>query len=249
MRSPASATRSRRRSSGRRSRRCSRAATCSGRRRPGRGRRRRSRCRSCSGPRRAAAGRGRLALILVPTRELAMQVAEAVHRYGRELGVAGRCRSTAARRWAASSAPLKRGVDVVVATPGRALDHISRGTLQARAAWPMVVLDEADEMLDMGFAEDLEAILGDTPETGRRRSSRRRCRRGSTASPAATCATRSGSRSAARRPRRGDAPQVRQTAYVVPRGAQAGGARPGARRRGADRGARLLPHARSRWTS
>ena len=58
---------------------------------------------------------------------------------------------------------LKRGVDVVVATPGRALDHIRRKTLQL-AHVHMLVLDEADEMLDMGFAEDLEAILAATPE-------------------------------------------------------------------------------------
>ena len=59
---------------------------------------------------------------------------------------------------------LERGVDVVVATPGRALDHISRGTLDLRGL-AIVVLDEADEMLDMGFAEDIEAILGSTPES------------------------------------------------------------------------------------
>jgi ATP-dependent RNA helicase DeaD len=59
---------------------------------------------------------------------------------------------------------LKRGVDVVVATPGRALDHIRRGTLELEAV-KMVVLDEADEMLDMGFAEDLEAILSEIPST------------------------------------------------------------------------------------
>src|SRR5581483_2955500 len=57
---------------------------------------------------------------------------------------------------------LKRGVDVVVATPGRALDHIRRRTLGLDAV-RVVVLDEADEMLDMGFAEDLEAILGALP--------------------------------------------------------------------------------------
>jgi ATP-dependent RNA helicase DeaD len=57
---------------------------------------------------------------------------------------------------------LRRGVDVVVATPGRALDHIRRGTLMLDAV-KIVVLDEADEMLDMGFAEDLEAILAATP--------------------------------------------------------------------------------------
>ncbi len=109
-----------------------------------------------------AAARARTAgLILVPTRELAMQVAEAVHRYGKELRIialpiyGGASMETQIRA-------LKRGVDVVVATPGRALDHIRRGTLlldQVRT----VVLDEADEMLDMGFAEDLEAILDATP--------------------------------------------------------------------------------------
>src|SRR4029078_9292863 len=57
---------------------------------------------------------------------------------------------------------LKRGVDVVVATPGRALEHINRKTLQLKTI-QTVVLDEADEMLDMGFAEDLDAILEQTP--------------------------------------------------------------------------------------
>ena len=58
---------------------------------------------------------------------------------------------------------LRRGVDVIVATPGRALDHIRRKTLQLKTI-QMVVLDEADEMLDMGFAEDLDAILEQTPK-------------------------------------------------------------------------------------
>jgi len=100
-------------------------------------------------------------LILVPTRELAMQVAEAVHKYGRQMGVrvlpiyGGQAMQQQLRA-------LKRGVDVVVATPGRALDHIRRRTLVLDAV-RMVVLDEADEMLDMGFAEDLEAILEEIP--------------------------------------------------------------------------------------
>src|SRR5690242_21363149 len=59
---------------------------------------------------------------------------------------------------------LARGVDVVVATPGRALDHITRGTLDL-SGLEIVVLDEADEMLDMGFAEDIELILGETPQS------------------------------------------------------------------------------------
>ena len=101
------------------------------------------------------------ALVLVPTRELAMQVAEAVHRYGKALGVVvvpiygGASMETQIRA-------LKRGVDVVVATPGRALDHIRRKTIHL-ASVKVVILDEADEMLDMGFAEDLEAILATTP--------------------------------------------------------------------------------------
>jgi ATP-dependent RNA helicase DeaD len=101
------------------------------------------------------------ALILVPTRELAMQVAEAVHKYGKSLGI----RVLPIYGGAAMEAQLrmlKHGVDVVVATPGRALDHIRRKTLRLDSV-KVVVLDEADEMLDMGFAEDLEAILDATP--------------------------------------------------------------------------------------
>ncbi|HEX6534083.1 MAG TPA: DEAD/DEAH box helicase [Gemmatimonadaceae bacterium] len=104
---------------------------------------------------------GPSALVLVPTRELAIQVAEAVHRYGRGYGVrvlpvyGGQAIGQQLR-------VLSRGVDVVVATPGRALDHIRRGSLDL-ATVRVVVLDEADEMLDMGFAEDLEAILDATP--------------------------------------------------------------------------------------
>ncbi|MBW7932374.1 MAG: DEAD/DEAH box helicase [Gemmatimonadaceae bacterium] len=101
------------------------------------------------------------ALVLVPTRELAMQVAEAIHRYGKTFG------ASALPIYGGASmeqqiSRLKRGVDVVIATPGRALDHIRRKTL-ALAGVQVVVLDEADEMLDMGFAEDLEAILSELP--------------------------------------------------------------------------------------
>jgi ATP-dependent RNA helicase DeaD len=101
------------------------------------------------------------ALILVPTRELAMQVAEAVHRYGKALGVCA-VPIYGGAPMESQLRMLKRGVDVVVATPGRALDHIRRRTLRLDAV-KIVVLDEADEMLDMGFAEDLEAILAATP--------------------------------------------------------------------------------------
>ena len=97
-------------------------------------------------------------LVLAPTRELAMQVAEAIHRYGKDLGVrvvpiyGGQPITTQLAR-------LARGVDVVVATPGRAVDHLDRGTLRFDEV-QTVVLDEADEMLDMGFADDLDKILG-----------------------------------------------------------------------------------------
>jgi len=103
------------------------------------------------------------ALILVPTRELAIQVGEAVQRYGKELHT-----SVLAVYGGQAIGPqfhaLKRGVDVIVATPGRALDHIRRQTLKLNHV-QIVVLDEADEMLDMGFAEDLDAILEQTPAT------------------------------------------------------------------------------------
>ena len=104
---------------------------------------------------------GASAIVLVPTRELAMQVAEALTRYGRNLGVrvlpvyGGQPIGQQLRG-------LRRGVDVIVATPGRAVDHLTRGSLRLDAV-KIVVLDEADEMLDMGFAEDLEAILGAIP--------------------------------------------------------------------------------------
>ncbi|MFY7923627.1 MAG: DEAD/DEAH box helicase, partial [Gemmatimonas sp.] len=90
-------------------------------------------------------------LILVPTRELAMQVAEAVHRYGKPLGLHALAVYGGASMELQIRA-LKRGVDVVIATPGRALDHIKRNTLKL-GTLQAVVLDEADEMLDMGFAD------------------------------------------------------------------------------------------------
>src|SRR3954470_23628315 len=103
-----------------------------------------------------------VALILVPTRELAVQVSEAFHRYGRELGVrvlpiyGGQPIGRQLRA-------LDTGVDVVVATPGRAPEHPARGTLRLPSP-AAVVLDEADEMLDMGVAEDIDAILQATPQ-------------------------------------------------------------------------------------
>src|SRR4051794_13033609 len=110
-----------------------------------------------------AAKKQTVGLVLVPTRELSMQVAEAIHKYAKGLGITvlpvygGAPISQQIRT-------LERGAAVVVATPGRALDHIKRGTLKLDHL-RLLVLDEADEMLDMGFAEDLDAILEATPKT------------------------------------------------------------------------------------
>ena len=109
----------------------------------------------------SAADGAPVALVLVPTRELAMQVAQAVHRYGRGmethvLPVYG------GQPIGQQLGRLRRGVDVVVATPGRAVDHLKRGSLRLDGV-RFVALDEADEMLDMGFAEDLETILAEAP--------------------------------------------------------------------------------------
>ncbi len=102
------------------------------------------------------------ALILVPTRELAMQVQQAVSTYGRSLGV----RVVAVFGGQPIQRQLKsieRGAHVVVATPGRAIDLINRRSLKLDEI-TTVVLDEADEMLDMGFTEDIETILEHTPK-------------------------------------------------------------------------------------
>jgi ATP-dependent RNA helicase DeaD len=108
------------------------------------------------------ASRRTAGLVLVPTRELAMQVAEAVHKYARggRLSVVPLFGGASMQQQIRS---LERGASVVVATPGRALDHLRRKTLVLDKL-QVLILDEADEMLDMGFAEDLDAILEATPE-------------------------------------------------------------------------------------
>ena len=155
------------------------------------------------------------ALILVPTRELAIQVAEAVTRYGKELRLAV-LPIYGGQAIGPQLHSLKRGVDVVVATPGRALDHIRRNTLHLKHV-QIVVLDEADEMLDMGFADDLDAILEQTP------------RERQTALFSATMPPRIAAIAhrhlkkpveitiARETVRAGAAPRVRQIAYIVPR--------------------------------
>ena len=101
------------------------------------------------------------ALVLAPTRELAMQVAEAFQRYSENLG---HCRVLAVyggQSMRDQLRELKRGVQIVVGTPGRLLDHLNRNSLDLSALrW--LVMDEADEMLRMGFIDDVEAILAHT---------------------------------------------------------------------------------------
>jgi ATP-dependent RNA helicase DeaD len=102
------------------------------------------------------------ALVLAPTRELALQVAEAFSRYGAHLHV-NVLPVYGGSSYGPQLAGLKRGAQVVVGTPGRVIDHLEKGTLDV-SHLDYMVLDEADEMLQMGFAEDVERILADTPE-------------------------------------------------------------------------------------
>ena len=154
-------------------------------------------------------------LVLVPTRELAIQVSEAFYRYGRDLG-ARVVPIYGGQPIGRQLQALSRGVDVVVATPGRALDHIGRGTL-ALTNIQLVVLDEADEMLDMGFADDIEAILEATPKE------RQTVLFSATLPPRVDKIARRHLRQPARifiqqaSPGADQAPLVRQTAYIVAR--------------------------------
>ncbi|MHB1312959.1 MAG: DEAD/DEAH box helicase [Gemmatimonadaceae bacterium] len=155
------------------------------------------------------------ALVLVPTRELAMQVAEAIHRYGKVFGaVALPVYGGASMEQQIRS--LKRGVDVVIATPGRALDHIRRKTLLLGSV-QVVVLDEADEMLDMGFAEDIEAILTEVP------NEHQTCLFSATLPPKITKIANSHLNNPVvvkierTKMEAGETAKVRQVAYVVPR--------------------------------
>jgi ATP-dependent RNA helicase DeaD len=155
------------------------------------------------------------ALVLVPTRELAIQVSEAIHKYGRHLGarvlpVYGGAPIVRQMK------SLDRGVDVVVATPGRAIDHLTRRTLNLQDL-EVVVLDEADEMLDMGFAEDIETILEQTPTT------RQTVLFSATMPPRIKHIVNRHLTNpttisiGARQPEPGEVPKIRQTAYVVDR--------------------------------
>ena len=103
------------------------------------------------------------ALVLAPTRELALQVAEAFSRYGAHLPAVKVLPIYGGSSYSVQLSGLRRGAQVVVGTPGRVIDHLERGTLDL-SHLDYLVLDEADEMLQMGFAEDVERILADTPE-------------------------------------------------------------------------------------
>jgi len=104
------------------------------------------------------------ALVLAPTRELALQVCEAFERYASKMPNVRVLPVYGGQGYGPQLTALRRGVHVVVGTPGRIMDHLDKGTLDL-SKLRFLVLDEADEMLNMGFAEDVETILADTPET------------------------------------------------------------------------------------
>src|SRR6478609_6204410 len=103
------------------------------------------------------------ALILAPTRELALQVCEAFERYAAHLRGVHVLPVYGGQAYGVQLSALRRGVHIVVGTPGRIMDHLEKGTLDL-SELRFLVLDEADEMLKMGFADDVETILADTPD-------------------------------------------------------------------------------------
>ncbi len=102
------------------------------------------------------------ALVLAPTRELALQVCEAFEKYAARLKGVHVLPVYGGQGYGVQLSALRRGVHIVVGTPGRIMDHLEKGTLDL-SELRFLVLDEADEMLNMGFAEDVETILADTP--------------------------------------------------------------------------------------
>ncbi len=103
------------------------------------------------------------ALVLAPTRELALQVSEAFERYAAHMPGVHVLPVYGGQAYGVQLSALRRGVHVIVGTPGRIMDHLEKGTLDL-SQLRFLVLDEADEMLKMGFQEDVETILADTPE-------------------------------------------------------------------------------------
>ncbi len=108
-------------------------------------------------------GRGPRVLVLTPTRELAQQVNEAARKYGRGMRVNTVC-ILGGMPYPLQNRLLSQPVDILVATPGRLIDHIERGRIDF-GRLELLVLDEADRMLDMGFIEDVERIVAATPST------------------------------------------------------------------------------------
>ena len=104
------------------------------------------------------------ALVLAPTRELAIQVAEAFQKYAHHLPGFQVLPIYGGQGYGPQLQALRRGVQVIVGTPGRVIDHLERGSLDL-SELRCLVLDEADEMLRMGFIDDVEAVLKRTPET------------------------------------------------------------------------------------
>ncbi|GAA5039179.1 DEAD/DEAH box helicase [Microbacterium fluvii] len=104
------------------------------------------------------------ALVLAPTRELALQVCEAFEKYAAHLRGVHILPVYGGQGYGVQLSALRRGVHVIVGTPGRIMDHLDKGTLDL-SELDYLVLDEADEMLKMGFAEDVETILAETPDT------------------------------------------------------------------------------------
>ena len=103
------------------------------------------------------------ALVLAPTRELALQVCEAFEHYSAGVPGVKVLPVYGGQSYGVQLSALRRGVHVVVGTPGRVIDHLNRGTLDL-SELRFLVLDEADEMLNMGFAEDVDTILAETPK-------------------------------------------------------------------------------------
>ena len=110
------------------------------------------------------AGRGPRVLVLVPTRELSMQVTKAAETYGRNMRRVKTVSVVGGMPYPAQNRLLQAGVDILVATPGRLLDQMQSGRIDL-SRLQILVLDEADRMLDMGFKEDLEAIVARMPAT------------------------------------------------------------------------------------
>ena len=109
-----------------------------------------------------APGKGPRVLVLTPTRELAMQVNKAAMTYGEGLRKLRTLTLVGGTPYAQQLRMLDRPVDIVVATPGRLIDHMQRGRIDFTRL-EVLVLDEADRMLDMGFVEDIDAIVAQTP--------------------------------------------------------------------------------------